>query len=86
MVSDFDGRLRGFQQNVLRDGTLSFSTGAFTEAFGEKVARFFQAVASDPEKCGLLDDVLAGSSMLRKHFLEAPQGAERVVMEVVSRA
>ena len=56
------------------------------EAFGQDVARFFEAAASDPEKCRHLDDVLAGSSMLRKHFAEAPLGAERVVMEVVSRA
>lgn len=56
------------------------------EAFGQDVAQFFEAAASDPEKCRHLDDVLAGSSMLRKHFAEAPQGAERVVMEVVSGA
>lgn len=56
------------------------------EAFGQDVARFFEAAASDPVKCRHLDDVLAGSSMLRKHFAEAPLGAERVVMEVVSRA
>lgn len=85
VLRDFDGRLRGFQENALRGGGLSFSTKAFAEAFGADVARFFEAIAGDQEKSLLLDDVLAGSCMLRKHFFYAPQGAERVVMEVVSR-
>lgn len=86
MLRDFDGHLRGFQENVLRGGSLSYATPAFIAAFGEDVARFFLETAANPYKCGLLDNVLAGSSMLRKHFTEAPRGAERVVMEVVSRS
>lgn len=84
MLRDFDGHLRGFQENFLRGGTLSYATPAFTGVFGEDVARFFVETATDAEKCGLLDNVMAGSSMLRKHFTEAPRGADRVVMEVVS--
>ncbi|CAB1117678.1 unnamed protein product [Ectocarpus sp. CCAP 1310/34] len=84
VVREFDGRLRDFQGNVLRGGALSFSSRAFAGAFGEDEARFFSAVATGcPERCALLDSVLDGSSMLRKHFDGAPPGAERVVMEVV---
>lgn len=83
-MREFDERLRSFKQNSLRGGSLSFATDAFAEDFGADVARFFQDVARDPNRAGLLNDVLAGSSMLRKHFSDAPAGAERVVMEVVS--
>ncbi|CAM9475684.1 unnamed protein product [Ectocarpus sp. 12 AP-2014] len=84
VVREFDGRLREFQGNVLRGGALSFSSRAFAGAFGEDEARFFSAVATGcAEGCALLDSVLDGSSMLRKHFDGAPPGAERVVMEVV---
>lgn len=85
VLREFDERLRVFQQDVLRGGALSFGSRAFAEAFGETVARFFAAVATgNPETCALLDNVLDGSSMLRKHFADAPPGSERVVMEVVS--
>ncbi|CAN0142553.1 unnamed protein product, partial [Ectocarpus sp. 13 AM-2016] len=84
VVREFDGRLREFQGNVLQGGALSFSSRAFAGAFGEDEARFFSAVATGcPQRCALLDSVLDGSSMLRKHFDGAPPGAERVVMEVV---
>lgn len=86
VLREFDERLTGFQQNALRGGSLSFASPAFAEAFGQDVARFFAAAASpgDPKSCALLDSVLDGTSMLRKHFGHAPPGAERVVMEVVS--
>lgn len=85
VLREFDERLRGFQHNVLQGGALSFGSRAFAEAFGDDVARFFSATATgDPERCTLLDSVLAGSSNLRKHFAEAPPGSERVVMAVVS--
>lgn len=86
VVCDFDGRLKSFQHGFLRGGALSFGVEAFAEEFGADVARFFEAAASDPEKGILLDGVLAETSMLRKHFPEAPPGAERVVMEVVSES
>ncbi|CAM9504444.1 unnamed protein product [Pylaiella littoralis] len=84
VLREFDERLRGFQHNVLQGGALSFGSRAFAQAFGEDVARFFSAAATgDPERCALLDSVLAGSSNLRKHFGDAPPGSERVVMAVV---
>lgn len=85
VLRDFDTRLRVFQQNPLRAGALSYSTSAFAEAFNDDVARFYGAMARNPDKSGALDSVLAGEGMLRKEFAEAPMGAERVVMEVVRR-
>ncbi|CAN0274974.1 unnamed protein product, partial [Hapterophycus canaliculatus] len=85
VLREFDGCLTAFQRDALRGGSLSFSSHAFAEAFGQDVVHFFAAAASpgDPESCALLDSVLDGTSMLRKHFGHAPPGAERVVMEVV---
>eukprot|EP00752_Nemacystus_decipiens_P009190 g8210.t1 len=83
VLREFDERLRGFQHDVLRGGSLSFGSRVFAEAFGETVRQFFAAVATgSPEMCARLDSVLDGSSMLRKHFADAPPGSERVVMEV----
>lgn len=81
---ELDGRLRDFQQNVLKGGALSYSTAAFAEAFGKEVAQFYETAATAPGQSVLLDSVLAGESMLRKHFPETPRGAELIVMEVVS--
>lgn len=68
----------------MRTGTLSFSTESFAGMFGSEVAEFYESVAADPVKHVLLDQVLAGSTNLRKHFPDAPQKAEGVVMQVVS--
>lgn len=84
VLRELDGRLRDFQQIILRGGALSYSTAACAEAFGEEVAWFYARTATTPRQCVLLDSVLAEESMLKKEFSEAPPGAELVVMEVVS--
>lgn len=83
VLRELDGRLRDFQQIILRGGALSYSTAACAEAFGEEVAWFYARTATTPRQCVLLDSVLAEESMLKKEFSEAPPGAELVVMEVV---
>ncbi|CAM9708214.1 unnamed protein product [Chrysoparadoxa australica] len=83
VVDEYGHLLGTHQHGVLRDGMFSASQSeVFSDTYGPDAATFFSNVmTADAKK---LDDVMMGNAFLRQCFLDAPVGAERVVMQVIS--